>query len=136
MAHLAGLDPDIVDRVLDNVERRAFLVEPAGEGLAPDRLGFARDDLHERAGPFFRFPRVGFLAGAQAHDEITNAHRLTRLHHEITRQAVALVENAQRRHALGHRRGFAIAGDGRGGTRLGLGGFSRSCLAGISRRFG
>ena len=29
--HLAALGPDVVDRVLDDVERRRFLVEPAGE---------------------------------------------------------------------------------------------------------
>ena len=34
ICHLAALGPDVVDRVLDDVERRRFLVEPAGEDAA------------------------------------------------------------------------------------------------------
>ena len=46
MGHRAALGPDVVDRVLDDVERRRFLVEPARE----DALELALRDCARRAG--------------------------------------------------------------------------------------
>ena len=52
----------------------------------------------------FLFPRRGFLARAQADDHLADADRLPRLQRQVTRDAVALVEQADHRDALRHRR--------------------------------
>ena len=41
ICHLAALGPDVVDRVLDHVERRRFLVQPAGEDARQRLVGAA-----------------------------------------------------------------------------------------------
>ena len=63
---VAALGPDVVDRVLDDVERRRFLVEPAGEDPLPVPVGPLHIELDEGAGQLLRLPRRGRLAGAQA----------------------------------------------------------------------
>ncbi|KQN91587.1 hypothetical protein ASE90_01940 [Sphingomonas sp. Leaf67] len=49
-------------------------------------------------------PRRGALAGTQADDHITDARRLTGLERQVAGFAVALVEQADHRDPLGHRR--------------------------------
>jgi len=49
------------------------------------------------------FPRRGFLARTQADDDVADANRLAGFHRQVTRLAVALVEQAERRDALIHR---------------------------------
>jgi hypothetical protein len=58
------------------------------------------------------FPGRGFLARAQPDDRIADPDRFTRFHRQIARLAVALVEQAERRDALVHRR-RALIGIGR-----------------------
>jgi hypothetical protein len=60
--------------------------------------------LHEGAGQFFHFPGRARLAGAKPHGDILHPHRLSRLEDKVTDDAVALVEQAQHRDPVGHRR--------------------------------
>jgi hypothetical protein len=90
--------------VLDDVERGRFAVQPAGEDALPASLRVAHVELHERAGQLLHLPRGGRLAGAQPHDGIADPHRLAGLQGQVPGNAVALVEEAEHRHALRHRR--------------------------------
>jgi hypothetical protein len=101
--------------MLDDVERRRFLVQPAGEDALPALLGVAHVELDEGAGQRLDFPRRAGLAGAQPDDDVAHPHRLAGLQAEVARQAVALVEQAQHRDPLRHRR----RPGGQGGHRLG-----------------
>jgi hypothetical protein len=91
--------------VLDDVEPRRFLVEPARKD-PPEGLGtrIADVDLDEGTGQLLHLPGRRRLAGAQPHDDIAGADRLARVQGEFTHLAVALVEQPQHRDSLGHRR--------------------------------
>ena len=56
ICHRAALGPDVVDRVLDDVERRRFLVEPAREHPAPAFVRPLHVELDERAGQLLILP--------------------------------------------------------------------------------
>jgi hypothetical protein len=92
--------------MLDDVEPRRFLVEPAREdppeGL---RARIADVDLDEGAGQLLHLPGRRRLAGAQPDDNVAGADRLARVQREFAHLAVALVEQPQHRDALRHRRG-------------------------------
>jgi hypothetical protein len=90
--------------VLDHVQRRRFLVQPAGEDALHFFVGALDVDLDERAGQLFFLPRGGGLAGAQAHEQILPARGLAGVQRDVFDDAVALVEDAEHRDALGHRR--------------------------------
>jgi hypothetical protein len=92
MRHLAALGPDIVDRVLDDIERWRFLVDPAGENAAELALRVTHVELHEGAGELLHFPGRRGFAGAKANDDAAGLDRLARLHLEIAGYTVALVE--------------------------------------------
>jgi hypothetical protein len=95
--------------MLDDVERRRFLVEPARKDSAPLLVRALDIDLHKRARQFLYFPRRGRFAGAQAHDQVLPASRLAGMQRDILHNAVALVENAENRNALRHGRHSALA---------------------------
>jgi len=59
--------------------------------------------LHEGAGQLLVFPGCGGLAGAQAYDRVVDPHGLARLQRQVPNDSVPLVEEAEDRHALGHR---------------------------------
>jgi hypothetical protein len=103
--------------VLDNVERRRFLVKPAGKDPCPALVGLLDVDLDEGPGQFLLFPRRSRLARAQAHDHVLPADRLAGMERNVLDDAVALVEDAERGHPLPHR-GHArlIAADRRRGV--------------------
>ncbi|MDQ3478198.1 MAG: hypothetical protein M3438_03430 [Pseudomonadota bacterium] len=66
-------------------------------------------------------PRRRRLAGAQADDRVLDPNRLTRLHPQVADDSIALVEQPQHRHPLGHRR-YSGGGTGLAALRLlGLG---------------
>jgi hypothetical protein len=61
-------------------------------------------ELDEGAGQLLDLPGRGRLARAQPDNRIADSHRLPRLENQVARHAVALVEEAEHRHPLRHRR--------------------------------
>jgi hypothetical protein len=96
--------------VLDDVERRSLLVEPAREDPLPASLRVAHVELDESAGQRLHLPGSGRLAGAKPDDGVSHANRLAGLEGERARDPVALVEQPQHRHPLRHRRGSGFDG--------------------------
>jgi hypothetical protein len=90
--------------VLDDVERRRFLVKPTGKDPAPALVRLLDVDLDEGAGQLFLFPRRGCLAGAQAHDHVLPPRRLPRMKRDVLDDSITFVEDAENRDALRHRR--------------------------------
>jgi hypothetical protein len=90
--------------VLDGVERRRLLVEPAGKDPAELAVRAAHVELDEGAGQLLDLPGRGGLAGAQAHDHVADPHRLARPQRQIALEAVALVEQAEHGDPFRHRR--------------------------------
>jgi hypothetical protein len=90
--------------MLDHVERRRLPVEPAGEDSLITALAVAHVELDESAGQLLHLPRRGRLAGAQPHDHIAGTGGLAGAELKLAPLAVALVEQAQDRDPLGHRR--------------------------------
>jgi len=89
--------------MLDHVERRAFLVQPARKHPIPFAVGLEIVELDEGAGQPFGLPRRGRIAGAKADCDVLDPHRLAWLQGEIADDAVALVEQGDHCHAVGHR---------------------------------
>jgi hypothetical protein len=110
--------------VLDDVERRRFLVDPARKDPAPARIRLLDVHLDERTGQLLILPGRGGLASPQAHDDVVPAGRLTGLQADIANDTVALVKEAENRDAIGHRgharllAGPVIRALGRGAVRL------------------
>ena len=90
--------------MLDDVERRALLPQPAGEDALELALRIAHVDLDERAGQPLLLPGRGRLAGEQPDDDVADPHRLARAQAEVPLLKVALVEQVEDGHPLGHRR--------------------------------
>ena len=101
--HFAILDPDVVDRVLDHVERRGFAIHPSRKDPAPAIVGTLDIDLDEGAGQLLVFPWRGPLARLQAHDHVLPPRRLARAQGDVADNSVALVEDSKDGHPLGHR---------------------------------
>jgi hypothetical protein len=91
--------------MLDQVERRSLLVEPAREDSLPAPLRVADVELDEGAGQGLDLPGRRRLAGAQPNDRVADPHRLAGLERDRAGDAVALVEEAEHRHPLRHRSG-------------------------------
>jgi hypothetical protein len=110
--------------VFHHVDRWRFLVEPAGEETPPHRifahfLARQHGNLHESAGQRRAFPRRGAFTTGETDHHVTDAARFTRLHLDLARDIVALVDQAQRGHAIGQRRADACSGLHRRGRRGG-----------------
>jgi hypothetical protein len=88
--------------VLDHVERRRFLEQPAREDPAPALARLLDVDLDERAGHFLFLPRSGGFARPQPHDDVLPSNRLTRMKRHVLDDAVALVEDGEDRDPLHH----------------------------------
>jgi hypothetical protein len=101
--------------VLDHVERRRFLVQPAREDRAPAAAGALDEDLDEGAGELLLFPRRGRLARPELDDDVPPARGLARPKRDVAHDPVALVEDAQHRNALCHRSDTAYGRTGRAG---------------------
>ena len=95
--------------MLDHVERRGFLVEPAGKGPVPPPIGLLDVELDEGPRQLLWFPRSGGLAGAQANDHVLPADGLAGMESDVLNDPVALVEDPEDRDALRHRRDPALA---------------------------
>ncbi len=68
-------------------------------------LPAAHVQLHKGAGQVLLLPRRRGLTSQQPHHNVIHPYRLARPQRQVTRDAVALVEEPQHRHALVHRRG-------------------------------
>jgi hypothetical protein len=88
--------------MLDHVERRRFLVEPARENPVPLLVGALDVELDESAGQLLIFPRRGGLAGAKPDDDILPTSRLAGVERDILDDPVTLVEDAEHGDALRH----------------------------------
>ena len=107
--------------MLDHVEAGRILEQPAGKDLAPgQRLircrAFFDEDLHEGPGFGRTLPRQAALAGGQLDRDIADPLGLARLEHDVLQDVVALVEQAQRCHAVLYRGAIFVFDDlaGRG----------------------
>jgi hypothetical protein len=101
--------------VLDDVERRRLLVEPAGEDPPELAVRAAHVELDEGTGQLLDFPGGGRLAGAQPHDHVADPDRLARPQRQVALEPVALVQQADHGDALRHRRrARSQLGDGLG----------------------
>ena len=80
--------------MLDHVERRRFLVDPAGEDPPPAFVRLLHVELKESTGQSLIFPWSGGFAGAKANDGIADPHGLAGPHREVADDSVALVEEA------------------------------------------
>jgi hypothetical protein len=101
--------------MLDDVERRRFLVEPSREDALPPPLRVADVELDEGAGELLNLPRRRRLARPKANDRVADPNRLARLEGQRARDTVALVEEAEHRDPLRHR--GRAGGDARDGLR-------------------
>jgi hypothetical protein len=95
--------------VLDDIERRRFLVEPAREDPRPLLVRLLHVELDEGAGQLLVFPRRRRLARPQPHDRVLPPHRLPGVKRNVLDDPVALVEDAEHRDPLRHRRHPALA---------------------------
>ena len=109
--------------MLDHVQRRGLLVEPAREDPLPPAARLLHVQLHERPGQLVELPRRRRLAGAQANDGILDPQRLARAKGDVARNPVTLVEEAQHGDPLVHR----------GGARGRHSGLLRDCRGALSR---
>jgi hypothetical protein len=100
--------------MLNQVERRRFLIKPARKDTVPAPVGLLHIDLYKSAGQFLLFPWGSRLTGAKAHDHVLPSNRLAGMKRDVLNDAVALVENAENRCALGHWSNTALAIGGRG----------------------
>ena len=98
--------------MLNDVERRAFLVEPARKDPLPRAPRLLDVELNESAGEPLILPRRGRVARAQANHRVAQADRLSGLERDVADDAVALVEKSEHRDPLAHR-GYAGHGLGR-----------------------
>jgi hypothetical protein len=80
--------------MLNHVEPRRLLVEPAGEDALDPVLRIQHIHLDESAGQPLVLPRGRRLAGAKPHDHVARAHGLAGAQLDVARDAVALVQKA------------------------------------------
>jgi hypothetical protein len=73
-------------------------------------IGTLHVKLNESSRQLLFFPRCRRFAGAQADDHVFPPRRLSRAQSDILYDAVALVEDAQHRNALRHRRDAGLIG--------------------------
>jgi hypothetical protein len=88
--------------VLDRVEPRRLLVDPAREDPAELTVCAAHVQLNEGAGQLLDFPGRGGLANAQAHNRVADPHRLAGPKRQVALQTISLIEEADHRDPLGH----------------------------------
>lgn len=91
--------------MFDHVERRRALEQPARKHLAPGQLAFGigaffDKDLDEGTGFGRTFPRQGPLASRQPDHHIADAPGFAGLQDNVLGDIVALVEQAERGHAV------------------------------------
>jgi hypothetical protein len=90
--------------VLDDVQRRRLLVEPAREDTLELPLRIADIDLDERSGQLLNLPGRAGLARPKPDDDVAGAKRLPWAKTEVAGKAVPLVEKTDDGDPLAHRR--------------------------------
>ncbi len=122
--------------MLNQVERRRFLIKPARKDAVPPPVGLLHIDLDKCAGQFLLFPWSGRLTRPKAHDHVLPSNRLARVKRDILDDAVALVENAEHGGPLSHWSDAAFAIGRRGNLAPASYGsiLSRSALAARGER--
>ena len=91
--------------MLDHVALGALAEQPTRKDAIPFVVALVlHGQLDEGAGLGRIFPRRGLFARPQAHDRAANACSLARLHLKLADEPVALVEKAEHRDTLVHRR--------------------------------
>jgi hypothetical protein len=90
--------------VLDDVQRRRFLIEPTREDAAELTVRPAHVELDEGAGQLLGLPWRSRLAIAQPHDHVADTDGLAGPQRQIALDAVALVEQAEHRDPFRHGR--------------------------------
>ncbi|KMS60442.1 hypothetical protein V474_00405 [Novosphingobium barchaimii LL02] len=91
--------------MFDDVERGCVLEQPAREDLVPGQLlgrgaPFFDENLNEGAFFLRPLPRKRLLTSCNLDHKIAQAARLARLHHQVLREVVTLIEDADRDHAV------------------------------------
>jgi len=117
--------------MLDDVERRAFLVQPPRKSAPRLAVGPDHVELDERTGQRVVLPRRAGLAGAEPDHRVADPDRLSRLERKVANDAVALVEEAEHRDPLGHRGDPGV--DRRALGNVGGDGFLVAALGGARR---
>ena len=90
--------------MFDDVEGRAFLVQPARKYPPPAAVALLDVELDEGARQPLILPRRARLARAKPDHRVANADRLPGPEREVADNAVALVEQPEHRDPFGHRR--------------------------------
>jgi hypothetical protein len=90
--------------MLDDVERRRLVVEPARKDPAELALRIPDVELDEGAGKLLRLPRRGGFASPQPNDHVAGPDGLPRLQGEVLLDPVALIEQADDGDPFRHRR--------------------------------
>jgi hypothetical protein len=117
--------------VLDDIAVGPVFEQPARENAPPSVAAMIEHDQLNKSARFLRrFPLGGAFAGTQANDGPPDPDTLTRFQRDVADQPVALVEQAEKRHALFHRSdaGIGIVSAGsraRFGNRTVVGGRRR-----------
>jgi hypothetical protein len=101
--------------MLDDIERRRFLVEPARKDSIPLPVRTLDVDLDKSSGELFRLPWRRRLARAKPHGHVLPARRLAWMQGDIAHDSVALVEDGEDRHPLRHRGDPGLVRRGGGG---------------------
>ena len=94
--------------MLDQIDRRRVLEQPAREGFHPDKRlrgigALFNEHLNESANLGRIFPRQRFLAGRQLDKHIADAPRFAAFQHNVLFNIVAFVEQSEPCHAVFHR---------------------------------
>lgn len=98
--------------MLDHVAIGAFLEQPARKDAIPFVVALILHRELDKGAGFGRiFPWRGRLARPQADDRAADTRRIAGLHLKVADQAVALVEQAEHRDTVGHRRRALDAAD-------------------------
>jgi hypothetical protein len=90
--------------MLDDVERRRFLIHPARKHAFPAAARLLHVELDEGARQPLIVPRRAGFTRTQPDDRILDLDRLAGLQREVANDAVALVEQSQHSDPIAHRR--------------------------------
>jgi len=89
--------------MLDDVERRALLVQPARKYPSNASIALRDVELDKRTGQPLILPRCACFARAQTNHCVAHPDRLSGAKREVADNPVALVEQPEHRDPLGHR---------------------------------